>query len=218
MLRPLKDFQHLIWDWNGTLLNDAWLCVDIMNDMLKSRDMATIDRAFYQREFTFPVINYYRRLGFTFQDEPFETVSTEFISNYESRKLECQLQEEARTLLESTRTLRQPQSILSAYKQDYLEDIMSRFELAHYFDHLMGQDDHHAHGKVERGIELIVEMGIDPREVLLIGDTVHDAEVAGEMGVCCYLVSSGHQHRQRLSNCNVPVFASLRELRQRTSN
>ena len=76
--------------------------------------------------------------------------------------------------------------------------MIGHFQLSPYFEYLMGQDDHHAHGKVERGLELIDSLHAAKQDVLLIGDTVHDAEVAAEMGINCCLVYSGHQHLVRL--------------------
>ena len=37
-----SQYKHIIWDWNGTLLNDAWLFVDIMNNVLENHNMETI--------------------------------------------------------------------------------------------------------------------------------------------------------------------------------
>ena len=35
----LTAYAHVIWDWNGTLLDDAWLCVDVMNGVLRAHDL-----------------------------------------------------------------------------------------------------------------------------------------------------------------------------------
>ncbi|MDH5646585.1 MAG: hypothetical protein OEZ01_11285, partial [Candidatus Heimdallarchaeota archaeon] len=37
LIIPPTRYEHIIWDWNGTLLDDAWLCVEIMNSMLAKR-------------------------------------------------------------------------------------------------------------------------------------------------------------------------------------
>ncbi len=59
----------------------------VINETLAKRDMQTIDHDQYQELFGFPVIDYYRRLGFDFVDESFEVVGTEFIDGYEKHKL-----------------------------------------------------------------------------------------------------------------------------------
>ena len=49
-------------------------------------------------------------------------------------------------------------------------------------------------------------------EVLLIGDTIHDCEVAQEIGADPILLSVGHQARKKLEKCKVPLIESLSEL------
>ena len=62
-------YQHIIWDWNGTLLNDAWLFVDIMNGVLSNRKLPLITVDDYRKLFCFPVKDYYKKLGFDLENE-----------------------------------------------------------------------------------------------------------------------------------------------------
>ena len=48
-------YRHFIWDWNGTLLNDAWLCVDIINSMLEERGIERVTAERYAQIFGFPL-------------------------------------------------------------------------------------------------------------------------------------------------------------------
>ena len=57
----MRGFDHVIWDWNGTLLDDAWLCVDVMNGMLCRRALPVLTPAKYEESFDFPVLDFYRR-------------------------------------------------------------------------------------------------------------------------------------------------------------
>ena len=43
----MENKKLVIWDWNGTLLNDVDICIESMNTMLKSRNMPllTSDRS-----------------------------------------------------------------------------------------------------------------------------------------------------------------------------
>ena len=45
----------------------------------------------------------------------------------------------------------------------------------------------------------------------MIGDSVHDFEVAQALGVGCVLQSSGHQPPETLCRTGAPVVAGLRE-------
>lgn len=211
----LADLKHpvarVVWDWNGTLFNDAWLCMDVMNELLRTHQLPllTLDR--YQRLFDFPVIEYYRRLGFDFAQTPFEEVGTAFIRRYEERRLECDLHDGAWTALRALAAAGIPQTVLSAYEQNTLESLLSHFLVRDFFEQVTGNDDHYAAGKIEKGLAWIAAQQVDPRHVLLIGDTLHDASVAAAMGAQCVLLAGGNQDVDRLQQCGVPLYASLRE-------
>ena len=57
-------YKHIIWDWNGTLLDDTWLCVEGINQALIKRNLTPISEDRYREVFTFPVRDYYKKLGF----------------------------------------------------------------------------------------------------------------------------------------------------------
>ena len=208
----LQKYRHVIWDWNGTLLDDAWLCVELVNEMLCRRNAQPITHDSYQREFGFPVKHFYHKLGFDFSVEPFEALASEYINKYDERRFECKLQDHATSVLRHCLDRGLKQSILSAYHQARLEDMVNFFELRHLFTRVIGLDDHHAHSKIEQGVRFVEESGFHPSEVLLIGDTIHDYEVAKEVGVDCALIPSGHHLKERLQSCGVPVLDSLAQL------
>jgi hypothetical protein len=60
------NYKNIIWDWNGTLLNDITICIKSMNILLKERTLPLISEDKYRDIFTFPVRNYYEQLGFDF--------------------------------------------------------------------------------------------------------------------------------------------------------
>lgn len=208
----LQKYRHVIWDWNGTLLDDAWLCVEILNEMLGRRKRAPITRELYLSQFGFPVKDFYERLEFDFSTESYESIAREYIKRYDQRCRECRLHDHAMEVLRHCLESGRSQSILSAYHQTRLEDMLDFFELRSLFATVLGCDDHHAHGKIEQGIRLAAEAGIDPGQTVLIGDTIHDYEVARQSGVDCVLFTGGHYHEQRLESCGVPVVSSLKQL------
>ncbi|MBU0678442.1 MAG: HAD hydrolase-like protein [Verrucomicrobia bacterium] len=205
-------YLHVIWDWNGTLFNDAWLCLDVMNGLLRRRNMEPLTAEKYQEIFDFPVIEYYRKVGFDFSRESFEVLGTEFIDDYERRRLEACLQNHALDVLKAIRGQGISQSVLSAYKQQTLDELLRHFGIRNMFINVLGQTDHYAIGKIEIGRAWIEELGVDPARVLLIGDTVHDHEVAEEIGCECWLIPAGNHSRDKLSTCGVPVLDSLADV------
>jgi phosphoglycolate phosphatase len=208
-LPPFDCICHVLWDWNGTLLDDAWLCIDVMNELLAGRKLPELTAERYQSLFGFPVRRYYQSLGFDFAAEPFERVGTEFIEAYHRRDHQCVLRDGARTALEWLAVMGMPCTVLSASQQTRMTAQATRLGVSSLFQRLLGLSDHYAGGKLELGRQWLADVDTDPSSILLVGDTDHDAEVARELGLHCVLIPSGHQSENRLDACGVPVLPTL---------
>ncbi|NNJ70092.1 MAG: HAD family hydrolase, partial [Kiritimatiellales bacterium] len=161
--------------------------------------------------------DYYCQLGFDYQKDPYHQLAEEFIAEYEKRRFECELQPGARELIELLSERNLPQAVLSAYQHDTLLQAVDYFKLTPFFDDIIGLNDIYAAGKVENGLQYVSQLHVAPDEVLFIGDTVHDFEVANAMGVNCILLAGGHNSRPRLEACGVPVFDALQDIRRHIS-
>jgi len=206
----LPRYKHIIWDWNGTLLNDAWMAVKVINETLAKRNMPTIDREHYQRIFGFPVKDYYRRLGFDFVEESFEQVGTEFIEGYEARKYDVNLHDGVERVLQRLGQQGITHSILSAYQQNTLDELVEHFGLTDVFVGVVGLDNHYAHSKVDNGVRWMEALQMDQEDILFVGDTAHDHEVAEAIGVDCALIPGGHQTREALEATGAVVLDSVK--------
>ncbi len=206
--------KHIIWDWNGTLLDDNWLSLKAINILLEKYNLPAIEKERYLEIFTFPVIDYYKKLGFDFEKTPFSIVGTEFIKEYTDHMYDAKLQEDALEALNYFSEIGISQSLLSAAKQQMLEDLMKFHNLERYFIKISGLTDHYANNKVDVGKAWIKELKYNPKEVLLIGDTIHDVEVADEIGTDCVLIAQGHTAYERLKSSNKDVFHNLFEFKE----
>jgi phosphoglycolate phosphatase len=209
---PVSNYKGIIWDWNGTLLDDTHLAVAAMNGMLARRGLPALSVDRYKALFTFPVKDYYREVGFDFDLEPFEVPAMEFINRYNREVWECSLHAEAIWVLNHFKGLGIAQYILSAMQQETLDQCMEFYRIGHFFGHVSGLGDHYAHSKLESGKALLAKLPHPPADLLLIGDTLHDFEVAAELGIACLLISNGHQSHDRLKSAGVPVIADLAQL------
>ncbi|MFZ2955955.1 MAG: HAD family hydrolase [Candidatus Ozemobacteraceae bacterium] len=207
-----EKWDQFLWDWNGTLLNDLDVCVEIINECLAKRSLPILTRERYLEIFEFPVMNYYRALGFDFDKESFESAGQEFIDAYGKRMFECSLQPEAIKILEKIRSLERPQFILSALHHGSLTRIIEHFRIGSFFTDVRGLDDFFAHSKVDLGKRLVAESVKPHARTVMIGDTLHDYETAQAIGVDCILVAGGHNSFERLVKTGVPVYHSLGEL------
>ena len=205
------EIENFIWDWNGTLLDDVEVNVRTVNDMLLKRGLSQLDIATYKEQFCFPVKTFQSLVGFDFELEPFEEVAIEYHSTYKQYENEIKLNEDALFVIDMLYVQGANQYILSAAMQEVLITMLEDFNIADKFNGIYGVSDIHAAGKIERGNQLMKENALDPKKTLIIGDTLHDAEVAEALGINYLLYSGGHNSYELLSK-NAKVINSLREL------
>ncbi len=213
MVNTTRKIDLVIWDWNGTLLDDTATCYQIANEMCMERGMTPMPSIDYYRAiFGFPVIDYYKRMGYNFETEPFENISYEFHAMYAERMAACPLHDCAIDALQSVLDHGARQVILSASGQQLLDEQIDLFSLGAYFDRVIGNSDNFAHGKADYARQFLLESGVPPQRALFVGDTDHDFEIADSLGCNCALLVPGHQTREHLSRLDARLIDSLCEV------
>lgn len=202
----LSPYQHVVWDWNGTLLSDLTHAVKTVNLLLEKRKMPLLTEKSYKEKFHFPIRSYYELLGFDLKKESFEDLCEEFVGLFMQGVLDCPLVEGAPELLQKVKSSGKTQSILSASDQESLDRMIEHFRLAPHLDHVYGIADKFAASKVYRGHELVKMSGILPQKTVLVGDTDHDLEVGQALGVDVILVAHGHQEASKLQKIHHSVI------------
>lgn len=194
----IEDKDHVIWDWNGTLLDDVGHAVTVMNSLLGEHELPLINRDRYRQIFDFPVLHYYQKLGFDFEKESFEKLCHKFVDRFMSGFRDLPLLPEMKSVLMQLHSESLMQSVLSATDQPNLNSMVNHFDLNGVFKFVFGIDNKFASSKVERGHELIRLSGVPQSKTIIIGDTLHDLEVARALGIDAVLISHGHQCHTRL--------------------
>lgn len=212
IFNTMYQYTTIIWDWNGTLLDDIQASIDSINPLLLERGLNTIDIEHYRNIFGFPVVDYYSRLGFDFTKEDFSTPAIQFMDNYRSRQHTLKLFDDAVTTLSTLKQQGFRQIMLSAMEDKLLKQMISFFGIEEYLDGVFGIDDDFAHGKAHIGKKMIEVLKLNTTECLMIGDTAHDAEVADLCGFDCILYAGGHFSKTRLTSLNKPIINKLSEL------
>lgn len=205
-------YKHIVWDWNGTLLDDAMACVSAVGEMMEKRNMGPFSMEEYRAKIGFPVINLYYQSGFDLEKESYEAVCEEYINNYIKYFSLIKIQEDAPAVLGKFKEEGLLQHIVSASGYDILVKQVEAYGLMPFFTHILGQKDNQGDSKVHLAKRMLELLEGDPKEVLFIGDTVHDFEVAKEAGFDCRLVANGHCNRERLEKTGAPVHADLSSL------
>jgi phosphoglycolate phosphatase len=205
-------YTHLIWDFNGTILDDVRLCIDCVNTMLEKRNLPTLaDADAYRRVFGFPIEDYYRRVGFDFEKEDYHTVlAPEWVALYLAGEKNCPLNPGVMETMDAVRQKGIPQIILSATRREQLSEQLHGLGLSDRFEEVLGLDNIHAKSKTGLAIEWRIRHP-DARP-LFIGDTEHDADVAESIGGDCILFTGGHQPADRLATRGLAVIAEIPKL------
>jgi phosphoglycolate phosphatase len=214
MRKKLTTYRHAVWDWNGTLLDDTWLCCEALNQILAEEKRALLNPHHYRQIFEFPAIKVYEKLGFTTDQLTFESLSARFMSAYETKKAHCQLHHQAKDLLQNLSLHGLTHSILSAYEHQLLRQTLSEHGLADLFIKTCGSGDIYAGSKEHRARNHLHDLSLHPEEVIYLGDTAHDYEAAQAMGADCILIAHGYQHRDRLEGLGARVVNNFSELLQ----
>ncbi len=204
-------YTHIIWDFNGTLLDDIDAAVESENVLLRRRGMKEIEsRDRYYQMFCFPVRDYYVKLGYDFSKESYEDVAAEWIKVFDELVKGSGLRTGARGLLDYFAERKVRQLVLSACELGMLASQISELEIADYFDDVIGTGDVLASGKSDLALRWR-EQNPEARP-LFIGDTCHDREVAELINADCVLLEGGHNGRALLEASGSPVFADFAEL------
>ncbi len=198
-------YTHIIWDFNGTLFDDIGACMSSVNKMLEERGLSVIANADeYRNVFGFPIIEYYKRIGFDFEKEPYEVLAPIWVELYNKYSEDSRLQRDALNALEYFKNLEIPQILLSATELNMLKGQIEKLDIAKYFESVLGLDNIHAYSKKE--LALAWKDAHPNSNPLFIGDTEHDAAVAEALGADCILVCNGHQSRSTLERCRSCVI------------
>lgn len=208
------DNFNIIWDWNGTLLDDVDICIDSINALLSKYNKKTISKEFYKKIFTFPVQNYYNKLGFDTSIENFKKIAEEFMLEYNSRLPSCQLFPGVKDNLHYFSHLGYKQTIISAMEQGILSKSVREKEIQDFFHSILGLSNNLADSKAIVAKDYIDIFNLDRKKTWFIGDTSHDFEVSQDCGCNHVLIANGHQAYDKLISITEVVVKKLNKVKE----
>ncbi len=203
------NYKYILWDWNGTLLDDVTACLNSVNDMLDTRGLERIDIVRYREVIGVPIIKFYEKV-FDLEKYDYAEIIKDFNEGYIRHLDEARLSEGALELLEYFKECGCRQIIVSSSNNELLRKNTEKYGVTQYFDAILGSEDFFAGSKIERAKKYIAENGAG--RVLAIGDLEHDYELAAETGADCILLASGHDKKERLEKTGAEVVDSLTEV------
>jgi phosphoglycolate phosphatase-like HAD superfamily hydrolase len=202
--------RHLVWDWNGTLLDDLDLVVTATNASLASvgGPMITVDE--HRRDFCRPLSTYYSNvLGRQLTTEEFGHLDRAFHDAYREGLAECRLAVDALTAIGAWTG---SQSLLSMFFHHELVPVVRRHGLVEHLRRVDGLRDRVGGGSKAPHLRAHLEaLSIQGDQCVLIGDSVDDAEAAAAVGARIVLYAGGITHASRLRATGLPVATTLVE-------
>lgn len=205
--------RHIVWDWNGTLLDDNHAVVSAVNTVCTAFGCEHIDLDRWRSVFGRPLLRSYERvLGRTLDEREWARIDVLYHDAYRRLLHTCGLAEGVPDLLWEWAGRGRSQSLLSMWFHDELVPLVSEYGLDSLFARVDGlRDDIGGGSKAAHLREHVRALELDPAEVVLIGDVVDDAHAAEQVGTDCVLLTTGVMSRRALEATGSPVFDSITE-------
>ncbi len=210
-------YKYIIWDWNGTLLNDIGASLATVNDMLAMREKEPINIVYYKECIGVPIIRFYEKV-FDMEKEDYSVIIKQYNEGYLRHLKDVGLTSGAVEALEYFKNNGANQVIVSSSNNEQVCTNVEKYGISGYFDEILGSGDFFAGSKIERAKAYLEKNNAQNGEVLVIGDLEHDAEMADILGAYCILLTSGHEQPERLKKSEKPLVNDLFELIKTVDN
>ena len=201
---------HVVWDWNGTLVEDLPVVVESVNAALDAIGEASISEDDYRAFFTRPVEQFYERLlARPITTEEWDTLDRVFHNQYRDALDRVPLAIDAMEAIGAVGARGWSQSILSMWWEDELLDVVARHGLIDQMALVQGNVNDPGGEKASHLLRHVSTLDLDVGSVVMIGDSIDDAVAAGVVGTACVLYDGGSHHLDDLEDVGVPVSGSL---------
>lgn len=193
------------------MLDDISASLASVNDMLERRKMPPIDIVRYRECISVPIRGFYEKV-FNLEKEDYAGILREYNEGYLFHLKDCGLSDGATDLLELFENAGAKQIIVSSSNNEQLCANVKKYGIWQKFDAVLGAADYMATSKIERAVAYLDKENAEKGAVLVIGDLIHDEEMANKIGADCILLSSGHEQRERLFSSDSRIVDSLKEV------
>lgn len=210
----MAEAHHVVWDWNGTILDDSDMVIEISNEVFAAAGFAAVSRERYRAAFRRPIRAFYEELaGSPITDEQWMRLDRLFHDTYASRAGEISLAHGVVEVFAHIKSLGWTQSILSMYPHDGLMDHIGRFDIGRVFARIDGSR-HSNNGPSKAGylIEHLEMIGIGGKNITLIGDSLDDVAAAESVGGKAIFYASGLHSDEAAATLTCPVAHTMAEV------
>ena len=205
--------KHVVWDWNGTLLNDNHAVLAAVNEVCAGFGRAELSWGEWQAAYARPMrLSYEQILQRALDEEEWAQVDKLYHDRYDALLHTCELAAGAHDVLRAWTAGGRTQSLLSMWFHSRLTPTVEHYSLTQYFTRVDGLPGEIGGGsKADSLIRHLEAQQLDPSDVVLIGDVVDDANAAQAAGARCVLVTTGAMTLEALQATGAPVTTSITE-------
>ncbi|HET9259901.1 MAG TPA: HAD family hydrolase [Acidimicrobiia bacterium] len=201
---------HLVWDWNGTLLDDLQIVVESVSVSIATLGARPIRADDYRDHYTRPVRNFYvSLLGREISDEEWLRLDTAFHDEYFRRAENVDLAPDALQAMDLLDGRGWTQSLLSMSPQNWLDGIVARLGIADRFLRVDGMVKMTGGLKAAYLEDHLRHIGIPGKSTVVVGDTPDDVAAARHVGATPILFHGGSHHLEVLEGEGVPIAETL---------
>lgn len=204
------EITHIIWDFNGTVLDDAAQAVEAVNDMLAARSLPPTDLETYKDTLVMPLDDYYKTVGIHCDD--IAQLSTEFRASSERHPELARIFGGVYTVIGFARERGIKNVLMSSLYHPHLVAEVERYGIGGLFDGVIGLPDRNLGSKYQNARNFIQSEGADAGSVLFIGDLESDAMMAKRLGAQCVLISNGHMSHARCAAASENTYDDIEKV------
>ncbi len=208
----MKEYNIIIWDFNGTLIDDVGAALASVNDMLARRSQPLIDIEKYRSSVDSPISKFYDNV-FLPGTIDFDKDCFEFDRGYEKHLGSNPIMNDAFEIVSYFHKIGKKQIVISASQIDKVRNRLDDFSLLKYFDEVLARDDLMASDKLYLAKRYFEKNAVNPNEVIVIGDCVADFQMAQALLCDCVLTTQGHQGREQFKSTSALVIDNLLQLK-----
>ena len=209
----MRKYDFVLWDWNGTLLDDLEMNLEIMKELMTENGLFNVpSKGFYLEHFGFPIGSFYELLGFDFSKTDYLGLADDYVKKYEEMFKTTPLFKNAEKTLRTLFENGVHQAVISATGHERLVSQVGRFGISKVFDAILGTENDLGKGKTAVAEEWLQKTGADVKKVVFIGDTLHDLETANTIGCSCIFVANGHNSKERLLQTGCLVLSDISDV------
>jgi HAD superfamily hydrolase (TIGR01549 family) len=205
--------EHIVWDWNGTLFDDALIVYLASCQVFAARGLPSVTADEYRAAYTRPIQDFYHRLfGRQLAEGEFVGLDDAFHDAYRRTMAGVTLTTGARQALRDWRLGGHTQSLLSMFRHEQLTSLVGRYGIQDEFARIDGLVGPGGGRKAEHLTLHLAALHLDPAAVLVVGDSLDDADAAAEVGASCVLFNGGYHERTALEVAGLPIADTMADV------